>query len=162
MIALIQAQINIKRSGSKVSLILIVLLRAWKKSILLLIMIFAFRENRIYFSTRLGKRSFESAAKARREIKRKFNEWKVTRNLRNLREKCLDLECLCEKIEINSEHFFLYLHRVKESNQTSNVALAWFIEPQRSDLWWLISQKFIDTAIPPPPKNEQNFHVRRL
>lgn len=57
--------------------------------------------------------------------------------------------------------FFLYLHRVKESNQTSNVALAWFIEPQRSDLWWLISQKFIDTAIF-PPKNEQNFHVRRL
>lgn len=152
MIALIQAQIDIKRSGSKVSLILIVLLRAWKKSILLLIMIFAFRENRIYFSTRLGKRSFESAAKARREIKRKFNEWKVTRNLR-----CLDLECLCEKIEINSEHFFLYLHRVKESNQTSNVALAWFIEPQRSDLWWLISQKFIDTAISPPPQKRAKF-----
>lgn len=64
----------------------------------------------------------------------------------------MDLECLCKKIEINSEHFFLYLHRVKESKQTSNVALAWFIEPQRSDLWWLISQKFIDTAIFPPQK----------
>ena len=66
-----------------------------------------------------------------------------------------------QKIEINSGHFFLYLHRVKESNQTGNVALAWFIEPQRSDLWWLISEKFIDTAIF-PSKNEQNFHVRRL
>ena len=65
-----------------------------------------------------------------------------------------------EKIRIQnafeSEHF---LDHVKESIQTGNVALAWFDEPQRSDLWRLIRENLLLPRF--SSKNDQNFRVRR-